>query len=230
MKLKMKIKIGIDIAMTLLLMFLMGYQFFDGALHEWAGAGMFVLFIAHHILNLNWYKNLFRGKYTLKRIFILLIDMAVFVAMLMLMYSGIVLSREVFAFLPIKGGMMLARRLHMLGTYWGLVLMSLHLGLHWSMFIGMGRKVMKGRMSRFTKIICPVLGAGIAVYGAFAFLHRNLLDYMLLKNEFVFLDFSESKVLFYIDYLAMMGLCIFASHYISKLFTMLGSRKKVNAE
>ena len=33
--------------MTLGLMFLMGYQFWDGAVHEWAGAGMFLLFLLH---------------------------------------------------------------------------------------------------------------------------------------------------------------------------------------
>ena len=38
-----------------------------------------------------------------------------------------------------------------------------------------------------------------------------------LKNEFFFLDYSEPKVLFYIDYLALMGLCIFIAHYSAKL-------------
>lgn len=34
------------------------------SVHEWIGAGMFALFIAHQVCNLNWYKNLFRGRYT----------------------------------------------------------------------------------------------------------------------------------------------------------------------
>ncbi len=38
-------------------------------------------------------------------------------AMLTLMHSGIVLSRHVFAFLPIQSGLALARRLHILGAY-----------------------------------------------------------------------------------------------------------------
>ena len=41
-------KIIVDIAMTLALLFLMGYQFWGDVAHEWAGAGMFVLFLAHH--------------------------------------------------------------------------------------------------------------------------------------------------------------------------------------
>lgn len=36
--------------------------------------------------------------------------------------------------------MSFARRLHILGAYWGFLLMSRHLGLHWNMIIGMLRK------------------------------------------------------------------------------------------
>ena len=47
--------------MTLGLLFLMGYQFWQDAAHEWAGAGMFLLFLLHHVLNGNWYRTLLRG-------------------------------------------------------------------------------------------------------------------------------------------------------------------------
>ena len=49
--------------------------------------------------------------------------------MAVLMYSSIVLSRYVFAFLPIERGLALARRLHILGSYWGFLMMSLHLAV-----------------------------------------------------------------------------------------------------
>ena len=64
MKPKAKVKIAVDVLMTLGMLFLMGYQFWGDVAHEWAGAGMFVLFILHHALNGGWYKSLFRGKYT----------------------------------------------------------------------------------------------------------------------------------------------------------------------
>ena len=53
MKLKFAAKIIIDILMTLALLCLMGYQLCGDAAHEWVGAGMFLLFIVHHILNFN---------------------------------------------------------------------------------------------------------------------------------------------------------------------------------
>ncbi len=104
------------------------------------GAGIFVLFVIHHILNLGWYKNLFQGKYTAFRIFQVSVNVLLLLSMAVLMYSGIVLSRHVLAFLPSRSGMALARRLHILGSYWGFLLMNLHLGLQWNMVIGRLKK------------------------------------------------------------------------------------------
>ena len=143
MKTKAVFKLAADILMTLALLFLMGYHFWGEALHEWVGAGIFLLFIGHHILNGHWHKALFKGKYNTLRVLTLCVDLLVLLAMLAQMYSGIVMSRYVFNFLPFSGGMSLARRLHILGAYWGFLLMSLHLGLHWNMILGIVRKAAK---------------------------------------------------------------------------------------
>lgn len=101
---KAKIKIMTDILMTAVMLFLMGYQFWGEAAHEWAGAGIFLLFIIHHILNASWYRGFVKGKYTLTRILMIAINFLLLAAMLALMYSSFVLSRHVFAFLPVAGG------------------------------------------------------------------------------------------------------------------------------
>lgn len=218
MKPKSILKFTVDIMMTVLLLFLMGYQFWGETAHEWIGAGMFFLFIAHHILNFSWYRSIFKGKYTAVRVVTLCIDLLVLLAMLMQMYSGIVMSRYVFDFIPINGGMSLARRLHILGAYWGFLLMSLHLGLHWNMILGMLRKAagIKSK-AKSRSIIAFIIGLAIAGYGVWAFISRDFLTYLFLKSEFVFLDYNEPKILFTIDYLALMGLCIFIAHYGTKL-------------
>ena len=59
---------------------------------------MFVLFIFHHLLNRNWYSNLFRGKYTPLRILQTAADVLLLAAMIGLMVSGIILSRVVIRF------------------------------------------------------------------------------------------------------------------------------------
>lgn len=227
MKPKAIIKLAVDILMILALLFLMSYHLWGEALHEWVGAGMFILFIAHHILNGRWHKTVFKGKYNALRILTLCIDFLVLVSMLAQMYSGIVMSRYVFDFLPFIGGMSLARRLHILGSYWGFLLMSLHLGLHWDMILGMSRKAagMKSK-AKSRSIIAFIVGLAIAGYGVWAFISRDFLTYLFLKSESVFLDYSESKILFYIDYLALMGLCIFIAHYGTKLIRKSKKKKE----
>lgn len=156
----------------------------------------------------------------------LCVDILVLLAMLALMYSGIVMSRHVFAFLPIESGMALARKLHILGAYWGFILMSLHLGLHWNMLLGMLRKQIKLPVSQTRNTALFLVSAVIAAYGVYVFISRNFATYLFLQSEFVFLDYSEPKLLFYLDYLALMGLCVFIAHYASKLFRRKKEVKK----
>lgn len=224
MKIKERIKWILDVMMSIALFFLMGYQFWGETIHEWIGAGMFVLFIAHQACNLNWYKSLLRGRYTPIRILQCMINILTLAAMLALMYSGIAMSRHVFAFLPIRGGMALARRLHILGSYWGYVLMSLHLGLHWGMVLNVAAK--RHMSQRKYQTAGFIIGLLTAAYGIYVFIKRNFLTYMLLRSEFVFLDYEEPKLLFLLDYLALMGLCIFLAHYSAKLARKAGSGRK----
>ncbi len=156
----------------------------------------------------------------------LCVDILVLLAMLALMYSGIVMSRHVFAFLPIESGMALARKLHILGAYWGFILMSLHLSLHWNMLLGMLRKQIKQPVSRTRNTALFLVSAVIAAYGVYVFISRNFATYLFLQSEFVFLDYSEPNLLFYLDYLALMGLCVFIAHYASKLFRRKKEVKK----
>ena len=100
---KLRCRILVDIVMTLLLLFLMGYHIWGEQAHEWFGAAIFLLFLAHHILNRQWYKNLFRGKYTPVRILQVLVNILLLMTVAVQVYSGIILSRFVFDFLPIHG-------------------------------------------------------------------------------------------------------------------------------
>lgn len=60
------------------------------------------------------------------------------------------------------------------------------------------------------------VGILIAGYGVYAFWHRGIGRYMLMLDHFVFFDFDEPLVFFIIDYMAIMGVFVFAGHYISK--------------
>lgn len=212
--------------MTLGLLFLMGYHLWGDAAHEWVGAGMFLLFILHHILNWRWWAGICKGRYTAVRTLQTVIDLLTLAAMLGLMVSGVILSSKVFAFLHIRGHMAFARRLHMAASYWGFLLMAAHLGLHWGMLLGMARKAGQTRLSGKPVSSLPkAAGVVAALCGVVAMVKRDLTTYLFLRSEFVFLDFSESKLLFYLDYLAIMGTFIFLSHFAAKLLRKHKARK-----
>lgn len=211
--------------MTVALLFLMTYELIGQATHEWIGVAIFILFIVHHILNRKWSTHLLKGKYTLYRMMQTVLVFGVLAAMIGAMVSGIILSRHVFSFLPINGGRSLARSIHMLSAYWGLVLMSLHLGFHWSMMMGMARKLVKKQSSWRTWIL-RLAAFLIAGFGLWAFVKRQIGSYMLLRNRFVFFDFDEPLVFFLADYIAIMGLFVMIGHYFSEGLKRIVKKRK----
>ena len=224
MKPKAIVKIVIDICMTILLMLLMAFELIGRSAHEWIGAGIFILFIVHHVLNCSWSRKLFAAKYTPMRILQTVLAALVLISMIGSMVSAVIISREVFAFMEISGGSGFARTLHMLSAYWGFIFLSLHLGLHWGMMMKLAGRSFK-KSSRQRDIIMKAVGACIAIYGIYAFIIRQIPSYLFLQTQFVFFDFEEPLILFFIDYIAIMGLFVFIGHYLSKLMMHIQKRR-----
>lgn len=108
----------------------------------------------------------------------------------------------------------MARTVHMLCAYWGFIIISLHLGFHWNMIIAMAKKAVK-KQSEVRNWILRGIATAIAGYGAFAFQVRQLGEYLFLKTPFVFFNFDEPLIFFFIDYLAVMGLFVCIGYYSS---------------
>ncbi len=223
---KLKIRRSVDFLMTVLLLLLMAYQVTGETLHEWIGTAMVLLFIIHNLLNIKWYGSLFKGQYKSLRAIQTVVNFALLAAMFSLAYSGVIMSRHVFAFLPIKEGMALARIMHLAASYWGFVLMSIHLGLHWGMVTGMLRNGM-GRLASFDRRMAQalhralqLLGVFAAGYGAYCFLQADILSSMFLKVEFAFLDYDKSGIIIILENTAMMGLWIFIGYYLMKVIAL----------
>ena len=150
-------------------------------------------------------------------------------AMAGLMVSGTILSRHALSFLPIKGGRSFARNLHMISAYWGFVLMSVHLGFHWSMMMGMAKKFFP-KPSAVRKWVLRILALVIAGYGVYAFIRRDIGIYMLLRSHFVFFDYEEPLVFFYLDYIAVMGLFLLIGNYACAGLRMIGRGQRGQRE
>lgn len=203
---KKNIRILVDCGMVMLLPLLMAYSLVGETAHEYLGIGMFLLFVIHHILNIAWWKNLLRGKYTPIRIVGTVLNLALAIIMLVLPVSGIILSRHLFFFRHL-GGTSAARTVHLLASYWGLVLMSFHAGMHVQMIAG---RYLLNKKSNFKKYIF-VLNVFFTVLGIIAFKRKNIWMYLFLQSQFMFIDFSQPVLGVIMDYL-----------FVSILFMILG--------
>ena len=203
-----KIKIVIDMLMYFIFVILMGHHITENLIHEILGTILFILFIVHHILNYRYYKTIFKGKYNLKRTFILIIDLLLLISMIGMMISAINISSDVFAFLNIPTTIF-GRQLHMLSTSWAFVIMSIHLGLHLGVFINKLNKKMKNSVLEYVYYLILIL---IVIYGVYSFKKLNFISDMFLLNSFKFYDFNESPIIFYLHVISsslFIGLTIY---------------------
>lgn len=179
--------------MAALLPLLMAYSLIGETFHELAGTAILLCFLTHHWLNRGWWKGIFRGRHTARRIFRTALDLLLLPAMLALPLTGMLMSKQLYTFLPTEGLASAARAIHLPLANWCLVLMSLHAGTHLGSMLPK-----KGRRAWFA-----ALGV-ISVYGVYAFAKRRIPSYMFLKLTFAFFDYSEPRVFFFADYLAVM--------------------------
>lgn len=214
MKSVIKMKIVVDIAMTILIILLMSYGLIGEENHEWLGMGMFILFVLHHGLNYKWHMNIKSGRYAVIRILQTAVVAVIFLCMIGSMVSGIMLSRYLFSSLPLHNENGTVEEIHILCAYWGFVMMSLHLGFHWNMITSMFQKHRK--VANFTEKVLKLLVCIIVIYGVFAFIQRDIADYLFLRSHFVFFDYAQPKWHFFIDYVSVMGLFVMVGFLILK--------------
>ena len=212
---KQRAKYLIDFGMTVLLPLLMAYTLVGEAAHEWLGMAMLALFVLHHALNFRWLRNLPRGRYSGFRILQTVLAVLIFLTMLGSMISGILMSRYVFGFLHLRMGDW-TQRVHLFCAYWGFLLMSLHLGLHWAMILGMLRRITHKEPSPYRTLLLRCAAGVIAGLGVLFFAWNRLTDYLFLRTHFLMLDFDMTLAKFLLQYLCIMGLFVCIGYYLGK--------------
>ena len=211
-----KLRIIIDVVMYIFFIILMGHHVTGNLIHEILGAGITVLFIIHNLLNIKFYKVIFKGKYNLKRLFLTLIDILLLLCMIGIIISSMIISSRVFAFLNIQTTSF-GLKLHMLSTSWGFIVMSVHLGLHLNGLINKVNKKMKNSAFEYIYYLVFLL---LLVYGIYSFIKLNFISDMFLLNPFKVYDFDESPFIFYLHVIS-------SSLFIALTIYLLNKIKKV---
>ncbi len=186
--------------------------------HEWLGIGMAVCFLVHIVLNGSWIKNLFKGEYSPMRGLMTAINLLLCMDVLALLISGIMMSGFVFSWLSISGGKMLARELHLFSSYWGMILMSAHLGLNWGVMMNSAKKLFRiEKKSTARTWILRGIAIAVSGFGIYSIFSQKIYDYLFLRTHFVMFDETKPTFVFYLETAAMMVLFAAAFYYLQKL-------------
>ena len=211
---KKTVKTILDILMTAALPVLMTYSLVGETLHEIVGSAMLVIFITHHILNRKATVAMFKGRQTPARIVNTALNIILFAVMILLPVSGIVMSKHLYTFLPTFGISGTARIIHLLLSYWGFALFSLHLGLHADIWLNRLKK-------NAAYILLAVVLTLIAAFGVYAFIVNRQYEYMFLQTQFVFFDFDKPQILTFGEYLSMIVLFAWIGYWMKELLRRL---------
>lgn len=192
------VKIAVDIAMAAVLVAVMTTAIVQEAPHEYLGAALFALIVAHIVLNRRWLASVLRGRYTIVRTLQVASIAGVAGSFLGLVVSSLVISKHAFGWLPALPGANWARRVHMLCSYWLFVLAFVHAGLH----IHVPRSVPEAKL-RVARLVL----AAASCYGVYSFVRLGMLPYLLGRVQFAAADYEAPLVLGFARY-ASIGVLI----------------------
>lgn len=115
MRIKKICKLCIDIGMLVITFLLMASERTGIVLHMFLGAALFVLVVAHNILNLAWWAGIGKGAYSRTRWMRTIWNVLLLIDFLLVMISGI----------------LYAASLHRITALLFLILTVIHIRVHW---------------------------------------------------------------------------------------------------
>lgn len=216
----------VDMAMAILLPLLMARSLIGEAAHEWMGVAMLCLFLLHHALNHRWYGALFHGRYHAARVLNTAVNFLLLADMFLMGISGIMLSAHVFSFLHLSKGASVARLIHLPCAFWGFLLMSFHIGLHWQTVWSRMLGLLHREAGKRFLLLMRVLVLLISAYGIYAFFKRHFPDYLFLKSQFLFVDNREPLAFYLLDMVAIMVLFATLGYGCMRLLVKQEKRKQ----
>ena len=196
----------VDGLMAIALILLMSKQITEDIGHEYIGFIMIILLAVHLYLNRQWFKTLFKGRYTAVRVLTVTTNIAVLATFLLSGISGMLISESLMNLEFTESLTELGRSMHIAASYWGFVLMGLHAGTYWGMMAG-----------RVKSIWAEIFAVTFCGWGMYMFLYYGIIDYLTLRSHFVFLDYEKNPALIILENTAMLGMWILIGHQAASL-------------
>lgn len=209
----------LNAAIWVFFLLIMSFQYLPKILHELGGVIWVVVVFLHLAWNRQWFRSLLQGKWATIRGVAMLINILLILSSITVILSGICISNHVF-----KGMIPLAlqrniviHQLHVSVPYLMLILMGLHIGLHWQ---GMWQRVIKAlrwnsnslpyRAGCYFGVLMLFLGG---IYGS---LLNRIGDRLQLKHIFATAATQASWDVYVLMLIGIMGMYAVVSHTIQR--------------
>ena len=210
------VKLAVDLAMAVLFLICLGFRLTAETTHEWAGVVLFALLGAHTWFNRGWYRSLFKGTYAFRRVVNTTVNLCLLSLMLLLLIGGL-MNAHLLRFMEFKGGMQY-REWHTFAAHWGLVLVGMHIGMHWTVISGMIRKWTGTAFARPVAVVSlRSIGLALVCFGVWASFDREMGSKLFLGFGFDYWNPERPAVLFYCSTFSIMCLYAFVTHSVMRL-------------
>lgn len=214
-------KYFLDAALLIIFLLVMSFHFLPRMLHEVLGVVMFLAITLHFVLNRRWFFNFYRGKLSARKIISTLINFSMLATFITIFVSGVCMSNFIFddfVSLELRRNFTL-HRLHASLPYIFMILVGLHIGLHWREvssrflnFVKWQKNSLRLKVGSYI-LICVTICLGI--YGAFL---NRIGDRILMKHIFATPATELYFVEFAILFLAQLAVYAIAIYFIDKKF------------
>jgi hypothetical protein len=206
-------RLVLPVVMTVLLLLALAYWWLENLPHEIFGTALFALLAWHIAVNRIWFRNLFKGRYDKRRIITLVLHLLLIANMTVLLVTSIVISKSVFSLLPIPDSIYL-REAHWFAAYWVMIVVGVHLGLHWSRVMAMTRTALRLPPGNSARIfVLRIASALLASFGAWSFSVLGVWAKLTFTYSLDFWDFNASVTPFFGHWAGVVSLLAIITHY-----------------
>lgn len=199
-------RLALDLTAAILLVAGLAYWAMGNLAHELLGAGLFLLVLTHNGINRRWYGRLSRTARHLRGRMTILLNLALLVAMLALLATSLIVSRDLFGFLPFQAGV-ISRDIHLLAAHWVIVLVGLHIGMNWPIVAGLLRPRIGAQLPAGVAQVLGWLAAlALAAFGLHSVITMNLAAKLINLPSMDMWDFTSRTPRFLVNWLSIVGL------------------------
>ncbi|MBY3144068.1 DUF4405 domain-containing protein [Rhizobium laguerreae] len=215
-----RVRLLLDFVAVGLIIACLAYWWLDNRTHEVFGTVLFALVIGHNVFNRRWYGNVRKRPRDAVRLINILTIICLALAMLVMLATSLLISRDLFAFSALDGAFAV-REIHMFAGYWTLFIIAIHLGTRWTVVMNSIRSAFGlSTPSTMRTIVFRVAALATAIWGVKSSFEMAFGSKLMLTYSLDMWDFNESTFGFFLNYASIVGLYATLTHYVLSLISM----------